>query len=176
MTYRFLFLHIIYKILSEKGDTVILKRNSFVFSFVMTFIFAILGGIVTYIGIPKFENAQQPPLSAPSWLFPVVWSILFLLMSVGAAVIYDSDDETSGKALLLYTIQLTLNFWWCVLFFGFRLYFFSFIWLLLLLLTVFVMTVLFCRISKLAGLIQIPYMLWLGFAAYLNFGVWFLNR
>ncbi len=169
-------MHILYKILSEKGDIVVLKWKSFLYSFVITFIFAALGGIVTYIGMPKFENVQQPPLSPPSYLFPIVWSILFLLMSVSAAIIYDSDNETSAKALFIYTIQLTLNFWWCVLFFGFRLYFFSFIWLLLLLLTVFVMTVLFYRINKLAGLIQIPYMIWLGFAAYLNFGVWFLNR
>ena len=154
----------------------VLKWKSFLYSFVITFIFAILGGIVTYIGMPRFENAQQPPLSPPAFLFPIVWTILFLLMSVSAAVIYDSDDETSAKALFIYTVQLTLNFWWCVLFFGFRLYFVSFIWLLILLLTVFIMTVLFFRINKFSGLIQIPNMLWLAFAAYLNFGVWFLNR
>ncbi len=146
------------------------------YSFVITFLFALLGGIVTYIGMPKFESAVQPPLSPPAYLFPIVWSILFLLMAVGATIIYDSDEETSPKALFLYTIQLTFNFWWCVLFFGFRLYFMAFIWLLLLLLCVFIMTVLFYRISRLAGLIQIPYLLWLLFASYLNFGVWFLNR
>ena len=126
--------------------------------------------------MPRFQNTVQPPLSPPAYLFPIVWTLLFLLMSVSAAIIYDSDDEISPKALFLYMIQLTLNFWWCVLFFGFRLYFFSFIWLLLLLLTVFVMTVLFYRVNKLAGILQIPYILWLTFAAYLNFGIWFLNR
>jgi len=155
---------------------VVLKCRSFLYSSAITFIFAILGGIVTYIGMPRFQNTVQPPLSPPAYLFPIVWTLLFLLMSVSAAIIYDSDDEISPKALFLYMIQLTLNFWWCVLFFGFRLYFFSFIWLLLLLLTVFVMTVLFYRVNKLAGILQIPYILWLMFAAYLNFGIWFLNR
>ena len=159
-----------------KGDIVVLKCRSFLYSSAITFIFAILGGIVTYIGMPRFQNTVQPPLSPPAYLFPIVWTLLFLLMSVSAAIIYDSDDEISPKALFLYMIQLTLNFWWCVLFFGFRLYFFSFIWLLLLLLTVFVMTVLFYRVNKLAGILQIPYILWLMFAAYLNFGIWFLNR
>lgn len=159
-----------------KGDIVVLKCRSFLYSSAITFIFAILGGIVTYIGMPRFQNTVQPPLSPPAYLFPIVWTLLFLLMSVSAAIIYDSDDEISPKALFLYMIQLTLNFWWCVLFFGFRLYFFSFIWLLLLLLTVFIMTVLFYRVNKLAGILQIPYILWLMFAAYLNFGIWFLNR
>ena len=159
-----------------KGDIVVLKCRSFLYSSAITFIFAILGGIVTYIGMPRFQNTVQPPLSPPAYLFPIVWTLLFLLMSVSAAIIYDSDDEISPKALFLYMIQLTLNFWWCVLFFGFRLYFFSFIWLLLLLLTVFIMTVLFYRVNKLAGILQIPYILWLTFAAYLNFGIWFLNR
>ena len=159
-----------------KGDIVVLKCRSFLYSSAITFIFAILGGIVTYIGMPRFQNTVQPPLSPPAYLFPIVWTLLFLLMSVSATIIYDSDDEISPKALFLYMIQLTLNFWWCVLFFGFRLYFFSFIWLLLLLLTVFIMTVLFYRVNKLAGILQIPYILWLMFAAYLNFGIWFLNR
>lgn len=154
----------------------VLKCKSFLYSAVITFLFAILGGIVTYIGIPKFENAVQPPLSPPSYLFPIVWTLLFLLMAVSAAMIYDSEDVTAAKSLFMYTVQLTLNFWWCVLFFGFRLYFVSFIWLLILLLTVFMMTVLFFRISRFAGILQIPYILWLAFAAYLNFGVWFLNR
>ena len=154
----------------------VLKWKSFLYSFLITFLFAALGGIVTYIGIPRFEGAVQPPLSPPAYLFPIVWSVLFLLMSIGAAIIYDSDNEDSPKALFIYTVQLTLNFWWCVLFFGFRLYFVSFIWLLILLLTVFIMTVLFYRVNKAAGLLQIFYIIWLMFAAYLNFGIWFLNR
>ena len=154
----------------------VLKCRSFLYSSAVTFIFAILGGIVTYIGMPRFQNAVQPPLSPPAFLFPIVWTMLFLLMSVSASIMYDSDDEIAPKSLFLYMIQLTLNFWWCVLFFGFQLYLTSFVWLVLLWAAVLVMTIMFTRINKLAGLLQIAYLVWLTFAAYLNFGVWLLNR
>ena len=135
-----------------------------------------LGGIVTYIGMAKFHKVVQPPLSPPTFLFPVVWSILFLLMAYSAAVIYDSGSHHMPKAIFVYALQLTMNFWWCVLFFGFRLYLAAFIWLLLLWAAVLVMIVLFYRINRTAGLLQIFYLLWLTFAAYLNFGVYLLNR
>ena len=134
-----------------------LSWKTFLYSALMTFLFAALGGIVTYLGMPFFEQVKQPPLSPP-------------------AIIYDSDNPNAPKALLVYLVQLTMNFWWCVFFFGFRMYLFSFIWLLLLMIAVVVMIILFTRINRLAGFIQLGYLLWLCFAAYLNFGIWFLNR
>ncbi len=153
-----------------------LKLKTFWYLLLFTFLFAGLGALVTYLGMPAFEQLKQPFLSPPSFLFPIVWTILYLLMAFGAAIIYDSDNANSPKALFVYVIQLTLNFWWCVLFFGFRLYLFSFIWLLLLICAVVVMIILFTRINRLAGLLQLFYLLWICFAAYLNFGIWFLNR
>ena len=153
-----------------------LKLKTFLYLLLFTFLFAGLGALVTYLGMPAFEQLKQPFLSPPSFLFPIVWTILYLLMAFGAAIIYDSDNANSPKALFVYVIQLTLNFWWCVLFFGFRLYLFSFIWLLLLICAVVVMIILFTRINRLAGLLQLFYLLWICFAAYLNFGIWFLNR
>lgn len=153
-----------------------LKLKTFWYLLLFTFLFAGLGALVTYLGMPAFEQLKQPFLSPPSFLFPIVWTILYLLMAFGAAIIYDSDNANSPKALFVYVIQLTLNFWWCVLFFGFRLYLFSFIWLLLLICAVIVMIILFTRINRLAGLLQLFYLLWICFAAYLNFGIWFLNR
>ena len=153
-----------------------LKLKTFWYLLLFTFLFAGLGALVTYLGMPAFEQLKQPFLSPPSFLFPIVWTILYLLMALGAAIIYDSDNANSPKALFVYVIQLTLNFWWCVLFFGFRLYLFSFIWLLLLICAVIVMIILFTRINRLAGLLQLFYLLWICFAAYLNFGIWFLNR
>ncbi len=97
-------------------------------------------------------------------------------MSYSAAVVYDSGSTKMPKALFIYALQLTMNFWWCVLFFGFRLYLFAFIWLVLLWLAVLVMIVLFYRIDKKAGLLQIFYLLWLTFAAYLNLSIYLLNR
>ncbi len=152
------------------------KWKTFWYSLALTFIFAIGGGIVTYLGQPKYDALTQPFLSPPSWLFPVVWSILFLLMAYGAAVVFDSGNEKMPKALFVYALQLTMNFWWCVLFFGMGLYLFAFIWLILLWIAVLVMLILFYRIDKKAGLLQIFYLLWLTFAAYLNLSVYLLNR
>ena len=152
------------------------KWKTLVFSLILTFIFAAGGGIVTYIGMPGYDSAAHPALTPPSWLFPVVWSILFLLMAYGAAVVYDAHSHLTPKATIVYLLQLTLNFWWCVLFFGFGLYLISFVWLLLLWGAVLAMIILFYRVDKLAGLLQIPYLVWLSFAAYLNLGVYLLNR
>ena len=150
--------------------------KTFWYSFALTFLFAIGGGIVTYAGMPQYEAAVHPALTPPSWLFPVVWSILFLLMTYSAAVIYDYGHPDLSKAIFVYALQLTMNFWWCVLFFGFKLYLFAFIWLILLWIAVLVIIILFYRINKMAGLLQIPYLVWLTFAAYLNLGLYLLNR
>ncbi len=153
------------------------KKNTkiYVISFVLTFLFAAAGGIVTYIGMPRFEAAVKPYLTPPGWVFPVVWSILFALMAIGAARVYLSDDKRLSRAMFLYFLQLTMNFWWCVLFFGFGFYLFALIWLLLLWIAVLLMLIVFTGIDKPAGLIQIPYLIWLTFAAYLNLGILLLN-
>ena len=154
----------------------ITKRKTLIYSFILTFLFAVAGGIVTYTGISGYEAVKQPALTPPSWLFPVVWTLLFSLMAYSAAVIYDSGSSKMPKAIFIYAVQLTMNFWWCVLFFGFRLYLFAFIWLILLWLSVLIMLILFYRINRTAGLLQIFYLIWLSFAAYLNLGIWLLNR
>ena len=152
------------------------KLKTVIVSEIFAFIFGIGGGIVTYAGMSRYETMQQPFLSPPSWLFPIVWSVLFLLMGYSAARIYMSGSERLPGAMFVYVLQLTMNFWWCVLFFGFALYLFSFVWLLLLCAAVLVMIILFYRIDRLAGLLQIPYLVWLCFAAYLNLFTWILNR
>ncbi len=152
------------------------KWKTIIYSLILTFIFAFGGGIVTYLGMPKYDASTHPYLTPPSWLFPVVWSILFLLMAYSAAVVYDAHAAHTPKAVVIYLLQLTLNFWWCVMFFGFGAYLFAFILLLLLWGAVLAMIIVFCKVKKPAGLIQIPYLLWLTFAAYLNLGVYLLNR
>lgn len=122
------------------------------------------------------EMAAKPPLSPPDWLFPVAWGILYALMGIGAGLIA-SQPESSGRsrALNLMVTQLVVNFFWPLLFFNAGAYGFSLLWLLILLVLVILMTVAFYRENKWAGLLQIPYILWLLFAAYLNAGVWLLN-
>lgn len=136
-----------------------------------------LSSIVSMKGFMKYHTINQPPLSPPGVVFPIVWTILFILMGISAYLIYvESESETSKKAALkIYAIQLVVNFFWPIIFFNFSLYLFAFVWLLLLVLLVIIMIYVFWGINKTAAILNIPYLLWLLFAAYLNFGVYLLN-
>ena len=123
-----------------------------------------------------YKAIPKPPLSPPSWLFPVVWTILFILMGISAYIISTSEHEGKRRALIIYGIQLAVNFAWSPVFFIAKKYLLAFFILLLLIVLVSAMITAFSQISKVAGRLQIPYMLWLLFAGYLNFGVYLLNR
>ena len=135
-------------------------------------------GLLTRSAMQDFEALNQPPLSPPGWLFPVVWTILYTLMGISAYMIKVSDApaEEIDNAMTLYRYQLIVNFLWPVFFFNFGWYLFAFFWLILLWILVFIMIRMFAKISKPAAYLHIPYLVWLTFAAYLNFGVWWLNR
>ena len=126
-------------------------------------------------GFDSYERLNQPPLSPPSWLFPIVWSILYILMGISSYLISQKGTQFPKRAMTIYIIQLVMNFIWPILFFTFHAYLLSFIWLAVLLAMVIVMAVIFCRINKTAGLLQIPYIIWSIFALYLNIGVYLLN-
>ena len=123
------------------------------------------------------QTVIQPPLSPPAILFPIVWTILYALMGIGAALVSltPSSPERS-RSLNLVVIQLVVNFFWSLIFFNAQAYGFAFLWLLLLWVLVLLMILAFRKVDPLAALLQIPYLLWLTFAAYLSFGVWYLNR
>ena len=123
------------------------------------------------------DNIVKPPLSPPSSVFPIVWGILFAVMGYGAARIFLSEQSAERrKGLNLYVAQLIVNFFWSLIFFNAQAFGFAFLWLLLLFVLVVLMILSFRKTDKLAAWLQIPYLLWLLFAAYLNFGVWYLNR
>lgn len=125
-----------------------------------------------------YETVNQPPLSPPSWLFPVVWSILFILMGIGSARVYEGIEENrevKSPALTIYGVNLVMNFLWSIIFFNIRAFLFAFIWLILLIGVIIKMIIEFRKISLWAGNIQIPYLLWCIFALYLNFGIYVLN-
>ena len=123
------------------------------------------------------ETVAQPPLSPPGWLFPVAWGILYALMGFSAArVSLQPPSPHRSKGLNLYIAQLIVNFFWSLIFFNAQRFGFAFLWLLLLLGLVIVMTQEFRKADLIATLLQIPYILWLLFASYLNAGVWYLNR
>lgn len=138
-----------------------------------------IAGLLTMGGMEEFATLNKPPLSPPAWLFPVVWTILYILMGISSYLIYTSEEpkesNLKSQALSTYGYQLLVNFLWPVFFFDFRWYFFSFLWLVFLWILVAKMILEFRKISPLAALLNVPYLLWLTFAAYLNLGVWLLN-
>ena len=126
-----------------------------------------------------YKDIVLPPLAPPSILFPIVWSILYVLMGIGAAMIYLERDRLGDKvrdALSVYGTNLVLNFMWSIIFFKFRIFLPAFIWLLALLAVIIKMILDFKKIQPIAGYLQIPYAVWVAFAGYLNFAIWWLNR
>lgn len=138
----------------------------------------VVASLLTGGGMEVFASVEKPPLSPPGWLFPVVWTILYILMGISSYLILTSEADESAKegAIRIYGLQLLVNFLWPTFFFNFRWYGFSFFWLLLLWFLVLVMILRFREINKLAAYMNIPYLIWLTFAAYLNWGIWLLNQ
>ena len=137
-----------------------------------------LAGILSRQGTQIYaETAVKPPLSPPGWLFPVVWGILYALMGIGAARITLSKPSISrSRGLNLMIVQLVVNFYWPLWFFVAGAYGFALLWLALLWALVLWMILTWRKEDPLAAWLQIPYLLWLCFAVYLNAGVWFLNK
>jgi tryptophan-rich sensory protein len=136
-----------------------------------------LSGFLTRDGMDYFmENVTQPPLSPPGWLCHVVWGLLYALMGFGAARIWISpESKDRHKGLNLYVVQLVMNFFWSLIFFNVRTYGFALLWLGLLWGLVLWMILTFRKVDKPAAWLQLPYLAWLTFAAYLNWGIWMLN-
>ena len=137
------------------------------------------GGLSAGITSGKMEEYArlvQPPLAPPGWVFPIVWSVLFILMGVSAALVWKSDSPERSDALFIYGTQLVVNFLWTIFYFSFNARLLAFFWLIFLLLLVLLMTVRFSRISPRAARLQIPYIVWLVFAGYLNLATYILNR
>lgn len=136
-----------------------------------------LSGFLSREGMKVYmETVAKPPLSPPGWVFPVVWSILYALMGIsGASVFRREPSLRRSRGLNLYIAQLVVNFFWSLVFFNAQAFGFAFFWLLLLFVLVVGMVLTFDRILPAAAKLQIPYLLWLLFASYLNLGVWLLN-
>lgn len=136
-----------------------------------------VAGLLTALGMEKYAAAEKPALTPPAFLFPIAWSILYALMGAGITRVWLTEESGErSRALRLYGVQLFMNFMWSIFFFNFQAYGFAFFWLLILLLFIIFMTFSFSRVDKISGYLQIPYILWVSFAAYLNLMVWLLNR
>ena len=150
----------------------------YVFWIVVCEAVGVLAGILTRAGSEIYNmTAVKPPLAPPGWVFPVVWMVLYALMGISAArVTLSPESASSSRGLNLMVTQLIVNFFWPLLFFKLQAFLFAFVWLLLLLFLVIAMILAFMKVSKTAAWLQLPYALWVAFAGYLNFGIWFLNR
>ena len=140
-----------------------------------------VGGFSAFLtrdGMEYFKLVSKPPLSPPPWVFPVVWTILYLMLGAASYLVWVSGVSTSrrDRALTVYGLNLALNLLWPIVFFTMRFYFAAFLLLLMLWVMAVTAALLFSCIEEKAGKLLIPYVVWLTFAAYLNVGVWVLNR
>ena len=138
----------------------------------------LLAGLLTRQAVDIYgETVLKPALSPPAILFPIVWTVLYALMGIGAARVWNTPESADRKrAINIFIIQLAVNFFWSLIFFNAQAFGFAVLWLLLLWALVLFMILSFRKVDLTASLLQIPYLLWVTFALYLNFGVWMLNR
>ena len=138
-----------------------------------------LSALLTRGSMDIYSQLKLPPLAPPSGIFPVVWTVLFVLMGIGSGIVYvnrNKDFDTAMSALRLYVINLIFNFLWTIVFFNFRAFLFAYVWLMILWFIIIVMIIKFKKISSAAALMQVPYLLWVTFASYLNLMIYLLNR
>ena len=136
----------------------------------------IVGAIVGLItsGYMDYRDMIKPPLSPPGIVFPIVWTILYILMGI-SYFIATKDNEDNKELDQIYLLQLLVNFMWPIIFFALEMYFTAFLWIILLLILVIVMIKELLKVNKVSGYLQIPYLIWLLFATYLNLGITLLN-
>lgn len=155
------------------------KLKSFMISIGISLSVGIISALLTQGNMNIYEEVITPPLSPPSFLFPIVWTVLYILMGISAALIYNdsiASKRIKDRTLYTYAASLFVNFSWSIIFFNIRAFLFAFIWLLLLLFLIISTIMQYKKINKAAAYLQIPYAVWVTFAGYLNFGIWFLNR
>ena len=137
----------------------------------------ILGSIVGFIisGFIDYNSLIKPPFAPPSILFPIIWTILYVLMGLSYGILY-SNNLVDDDINFIYYLQLIFNLLWPIIFFVFEARLFAFIWIIILAILVIIMTVKFFRKNQISGILQIPYIVWTFFATYLNLSIYLLNR
>ncbi len=154
------------------------KIRPYVISVVIALAVGGISALLTMNNMDLYSKIEQPALAPPPWLFPVVWTILYVLMGIGAALVYNRKDfkpEETRNALIIYAVNLALNFFWSIIFFNLEAYLFAFIWLVALWIVIIAMIISFRKVSPVAAYLQIPYLIWVTFAGYLNLAIYILN-
>ena len=131
-------------------------------------------GAITSSSI-EYNTLIKPVIAPPSILFPIVWTILYVLMGISYGIL-ESKSLLTSEINFIYYLQLFVNSMWSIIFFTFEWRLFAFIWILILVLLIIAMIVQFYNKDKVAGLLQSPYLLWVLFASYLNLSIYLLNR
>lgn len=146
--------------------------KKFIIILISTFI---IGNLFSFLSFDtSFYKSLEKPIDVPGIVFPIVWSILFLLMSI-SLYMATNNKENNTDSYIIYYVQLIINSLWTLFFFGFKLYLFSFFWIILIIISVIIMIINFYKKNKVSSLLQIPYLVWLIFASYLNFMIYYLN-
>lgn len=146
---------------------------------ITSIVFAELVGVLSALFSGNFrglyDEIQQPPLSPPNWIFPVVWGILYALMGITSYMVWNSKSKYRSKALAIYLIQLGVNFSWSIIFFRFQLFTLGAVVAVILSILAAIMIYYFFRVKRIAGILNLPYLAWLIFASYLAIGTAILN-
>lgn len=150
------------------------KVSTYIKSILVPVIVGLVVGLITSRFI-DYNSLKQPPLAPPSVLFPIVWTILYILMGVSYGIL-KSNNLTNQDIDFIYYLQLGVNALWSVFYFVFKWRLFAFIWIILLAVLVIIMIKKFYYANKISGLLQIPYLVWIVFASYLNIATYLLNR
>lgn len=154
-----------------------IKKDELAISILLPIAVGVVSSYLTRDAQIMFSVINKPPLSPPGWLFPVVWTILYVLMGIASYIIYQhgKDRKDVKTALSFYIVQLAFNFFWTIIFFNYESYLFAFIWLIVLWNLVLITIIKFNKISRVASYLMIPYLIWVTFAGYLNLGIYMLN-
>ena len=144
------------------------------------FIPLLVGGLsaaLTAKSMIIYGSMNKPPLSPPAWAFPVAWTLLYIMMGLASyfVIVAQTDAQSKRMALILYGVQLAMNFMWSIIFFLWGMYLLAFIWLMIMWLLIIICAARFYDINRTATYLFIPYIVWITFAAYLNFGSYLLN-
>ena len=154
------------------------KYKSLIISVIISLSVGGLSALFTMKNMSLFDEVKMPPLSPPAVLFPIVWTVLYILMGISSAIVFEHrafKKSEAEKGLLIYALSLVINFFWSIIFFNFRAFTFAFLWLLLLWCVILYMIASFYKVNKLSSYLQIPYLIWVTFAGYLTFAISILN-
>ncbi len=163
----------------KKGDNFMWKKiKPYVIGIFVSLLVGGLAAFLTRNNMDIYDEINTPPLSPPAILFPIVWTILYILMGIGAGLCFtrrERDPESAKTGLFTFGISLVVNFFWSIIFFRARAFLFAFIWLLCLLFLILRTIRYYNKVSPLASYLQIPYAVWVTFAGYLNLAIYLLN-